>query len=55
MDKMEAYLLTALKLQANKGNKEAAAMIEAEDKIRKEKGLPTIQEELAQMIQQTKE
>ena len=55
MDKMEAYLLTALKLQANKGNKEAAAMIEAEDKIRKENGRPTIQEELAQIIEHPEE
>ena len=47
----EAIFLKVLVERAEKGDQESAALIEAENKIRQEKGEPTVQEELQQLYE----
>ena len=55
MDNSEAMYWLAIVQQANEGSKEAQEMLQQENELRVESGLPTVQEALKQKAQQAAE
>lgn len=55
MDKFEAMYWVAILREAAKGDEEAAEMLRQENEARTESNLPTVQEELAEILKMQKQ
>ena len=53
MDNSEAMYWLAILQQANEGNKEAMELLRQENELRVENGLPMIQAELQEMVEES--